>query len=227
MFIHKTKLRILDLARVACHIGIALASLGTSLAFAQDPTNVPTIRATQYGGPDRWENALDMKVTGLYSKRPSLGGSSPIILSAKWNRKYETQTFVGMTFSSMAQPINGPFSDLKSKVMTYYGGLNVAQGLFEQSPFRLVIGISGGIGSMFIRTQSDNDGNRMNRADYRFIEPEAFITLYEYGGLEFGLTGSFRYVKLIKDFAMDGRILGTNGDFSSQALGLTFRTQHR
>ena len=188
---------------------------------------VPTVRAPRYGGPNRWENGLDVKITDFYGKSPTLGEGSPIILTAQWNRKFETGTFLGLAASSMAQPRKDPIPDLKGDLMTYYGGLNLGQNIFDFAPFRLTINVSAGIGSMFIRVQPDDGSSRMNRADYRFVEPGAFLTFFEYAGLEWGLVGTFRSMRLLNDYTMDGRVLGKNSDFSSRAYGLTFRTQRR
>lgn len=197
-------------------------------ALADEPVSqTPTVRAPRYGGPNRWENGLDVKTTDFYGKAPSLGGGSPIILTAQWNRKFDTGTFLGLAASSMAQPSKAPISDIQSDLMTYYGGLNLAQNVFEMQPFRLTINVSAGIGSMFIRAQPEDGPSRMNRADYRFVEPGAFLTFFEYAGLEWGIVGTFRSIRLITDYKMDARVLGTNSDFSSSAFGLTFRTQRR
>jgi hypothetical protein len=197
-------------------------------AVAEDAgSQVPTVRAPRYGGPNRWEYGLDVKTTDFFGKKPTIGGGSPIVLTAQWNRKFETGTFLGITASTMAEPKKDPLPDIKSDLMTYYGGFNLAQNIFDFQPFRLTVSVSAGLGSMFIRAQPNDGPSRMNRADYRFVEPGAFLTLFEYAGLEWGIVGTFRSVRLINDYTMDGRVLGKNSDFSSTAYGLTFRTQQR
>lgn len=224
MSIQKMRLAAQSWALAGCVSALALSSLTSTMVRAEEGPSVPTVRA-KFGGSNRWENGLDIKVTSLYEKKMDLSGSSPLILTAQWNRKFESQSFIGLSLSSMAQPTNGPFSDLKSKVITYYGGLNFAQSLFEKDAFRITANVSAGLGSLFLRTEEGTTGSRMARADYRYIEPGALVTFFEYAGLEFGVVGSYRSIKLIKDFTLDGRNLGKSADFSSQAFGLTFRTQ--
>jgi hypothetical protein len=214
-------------------MALFLLSVTSLEARADEPANpelkeAPVTKSVnKYGGRDKWENALDLKLTGIYGRNPTNITSPNLVVGAKWNYQTTTHTFFGLALSAIPQPMRFSIGEQKAKMITYYGGLNLAQGLFEIRPFRLVLEVAFGFGSAFIELPNSEFPSRKYRADYRFVEPGAFLTLFDYSGLEFGLTASSRIVRLFRPYTAGDLILGTDRDLSGTAFGITVRSQTR
>lgn len=168
-----------------------------------------------------WENGFDAKLTSIAPDESTDVTSPNLMLSAQWNYKFVTNTFIGGSLSSLAQPHTERTDGVATSYMMYYGGFNVAQGLLDIKPFRLVVAASAGKGVFYARTDADVDEQLIN-ADFTYVEPGVFATFYQWDSLEFGAVVSNRMVKLDKDY--DG---ADDEDLSSLSYGLTFRAQRR
>ena len=168
-----------------------------------------------------WENGFDAKLTSIAPDESPDPTSPNLMFSAQWNYKLVSNTFIGGSLSSLAQPHTERADGVATSYMMYYGGLNLAQGLLDIKPFRLVLTASAGKGVFYARTDADVEKPLIS-ADFTYVEPGVFATFYQWDSLEFGAMVSSRMVKLDKDDA------GTDDeDLSSLSYGLTFRAQRR
>jgi len=168
-----------------------------------------------------FENGLDAKVTSVAPDQDPSITSPTLMLSAQWNYKLVSNTFIGGTLSSLAQPHTERADGQTASYQMYYGGLNIAQGLLDIKPFRIVAAASAGKGMFYVRTGEGRADEQLFDAQFKFIEPAVFATFYHWDSLEFGAVLSNRMIKLDKGTDVDDE------DLSSFSYGLTFRTQCR
>ncbi len=169
---------------------------------------------------DRHENGLDAKMTSLFGRQASL--SSPnLLLSAQWNYRFHSETFIGIAFTGMPSQARAPTVDNSTlKYATYSGGLNLAQSLLAYDPFRIVVSVTGGVGVIYLRqTPVGAEQSSIEKPNYKFIEPGVFITFFDYAGMQVGLSASVRRAQLLSPAKFV-----TNADLTSKTYGLTFRT---
>lgn len=167
----------------------------------------------------RWEDGLDAKLTGLFNRSANLT-SPTIILSAQWNYRFPSDTYVGFTASAMPQANTDTTSTgIQRSFTTYYGGLNLAQGLFESGAFRIVATIAGGMGIVYERETYGDGTQDIGNTRYNFLEPGAFITFFNWEGLDIGGVATYRIAKL------QSHDRASDADLSSATVGLTFRTR--
>lgn len=173
---------------------------------------------------DRWENALDVKLTDLYDRTASNVTSPTIMLNAEWNYKFVTDTFLGAVIGGLPQPIKRTTEDeVKISYSTYYLGARLAQGIFDIRPFRLVLGVNAARGFLYTRVQTVEGDSKAEVLKYNLVEPGMFFTFWIYQGVEFGIAGSYRMVSVLDEKEHEDVV--TNDDLTSLAYGLTFRTQ--
>lgn len=192
---------------------ITVANLGGPVALAADGYAV----SRAY-----WENGLDAKLTSIVTEEAPDVTAPKLMLSAQWNYKFATNTFIGGALSSLPQPHTERTDDAVTSYAMYYGGLNVAQGLLDLRPFRLVVTASAGKGLLYARTSVAGGDEVLTSADFSYVEPGIFATFYQWDDLEFGAVFTSRIIKLDKSSDQID-----DGDLSSISYGLTFRTQRR
>ena len=169
---------------------------------------------------DRHENGLDVKMTGLFGRQANL--SSPnLLLSAQWNYRFHSETFIGLAFTGMPTQARAPTLDNSTlKYATYSGGFNLAQSLVAYDPFRIVVSVTGGVGVIYLRhTPVGSEQSSIEKPNYKFIEPGIFITFFDYAGVQMGLSASVRRAQLLSSAKFV-----TNANLTSTTYGLTFRT---
>ena len=215
-----------------CQVGLAqdeesppvTATSADAPVSSEEPGEVPApVRMhqdRQVMGTDRWENALDTKLTNLFEREASDVASPTVMLTALWNRKFRYNTYLGMTVSGLPQSHAERKDGVKTSYTMYYGGLNLAQGIYESRPLRAVVQVSGGKGQTFVRTSSAGVDSKAKAHKFNYFEPALVVMVYEWRHLEMGLIGSQRIVRLEND---DEGV--ENSDLSSASYGLTFRTQ--
>ncbi len=174
----------------------------------------------QVMGTDRYENALDTKLTSLFEREASEVASPTVMLTAIWNRKFRYNTYLGATVSGLPQSHAERKDGVKTSYTMYYGGLNLAQGIYENRPFRAIVQVSAGKGQSFVRTSSSGVDSKAKSFKFNYVEPALVVMVYEWRHLEMGLIGGTRIVRLEdEDEGVE------NSDLSSASYGLTFRTQ--
>ncbi len=176
----------------------------------------------QVMGTDRWENALDAKLTNLFDRKASDVGSPTVMLTALWNRKFRYNTYLGLTVSGLPQSHAKREDGIKTSYTMYYGGLNLAQGIYEAKPFRAIFQVSGGEGMTYVRVTGDDIDAKAHAIKFRYVEPALVVMVYEWDHLEMGLIGTNRIARLdskSEDLGVE------NKDLSSVSYGLTFRTE--
>lgn len=219
-----------------CQVGIAdeaptepVAATATENVGMQGDTEAPQGRLAEHQamGVDRWENGLDSKLTSLFKRKATDVASPTIMLTALWNRKFSTDTFVGATISGLPQPHaehKENYKDtgvkFKESYSLYYGGLNLAQGIFDSRPFRMVVQVGLGQGLIYVRDSPENLPSKVVTSKFRFVEPGLFFTFYDYQGLEIGAIATDRIARLEKKSETM-----KDSDLSAVSYGLTFRTQ--
>ncbi len=174
----------------------------------------------------RYENGFDIKLTDLFDRKAQDFDPPTVLLSAQWNYRFSTVTYLGLTLSGSPQPskytdTNRDTSvETESKFAAYFAGLNLAQGLYEDGPFRVVVGVSAGRGILFARKKENGVKGEARNVRFNFIEPALFVTFYRYHGVEMGAIGSIRQATIL-----DESDIAKNEDISAPSLGFTFRTQ--
>jgi hypothetical protein len=169
---------------------------------------------------DRHENSLNIKATNLFGRQ--ITSSSPnIILGAQWNYRLHTETFVGINIDGMLTPARAPTSDQSIlKYSTYSGGLTLAQSLFSYQSFRIVLNVNAGVGVIYLRNNPyGTDQHTLEKPSYKFVEPGAYITLFDLSGVQVGIMGSMRRAQLLSK-----AVLVQDEDLTSRTIGLTFRS---
>jgi hypothetical protein len=194
-------------------------------AATEEPGEVPApVRMhqdRQTMGTDRWENALDAKFTSLFERKASNVSSPTVMLTAIWNRKFRYNTYVGLTASGLPQSHAEKKDGVKTSYTMYYGGLNLAQGLYEWKPFRAIVEVQGGVGQSYVRVKADGVDSKAHVTKFNYVEPGLVVMVYEWKHLEMGLVATNRMVRVEKkedEFV-------ENDDLSGVSYGLTFRTQ--
>ncbi len=187
----------------------------------ENPAPVRMHQDRQTMGSDRWENALDAKLTNLLERKASDIESPTVMLTALWNRKFKYNTYLGITASGLPQSHAQREEGVKTSITMYYGGLNLAQGVYENKPFRAIAQVSGGQGMSYVRvTGLEGVEPKAKTFKFTYLEPALVVMFYEWKHLEIGLVGSSRMVKLENgDEGLE------NSDLSSASYGLTFRTE--
>jgi hypothetical protein len=172
---------------------------------------------------NRWDNGLDVKLTDAWERRASDVEAPTVVLSAQWNYKFITDTYVGLVVSGFPQSmrIETEVEDVDASVTGYWGGLNLGQGLYESWPFRVVLTVAAGQGFAYVRVKLPDEDAKADAAKFDFYEPGLFATFFAWRGLEFGVAASYRKVAM-KDEAEGAP---EDDDLTSVAYGLTFRTQ--
>lgn len=215
-----------------CQVGFAqeeespsvTATSADAPVSAAEPGEVPApVRMhqdRQVMGTDRYENALDTKLTNLFEREASDVASPTVMLTALWNRKFRYNTYLGLAVSGLPQSHAERKDGVKTSYTMYYGGLNLAQGIYENRPFRAIVQVHGGKGQTFVRTSAAGVDSKAKAHKFNYFEPALVVMVYEWRHLEMGLIGSQRIVRLEKD---DEGV--ENSDLSSASYGLTFRTQ--
>lgn len=219
---------------------------GCQVGFAQDDENPPVTAASadtpvssssssdvgevpapvrmhedrQVMGSDRWENALDAKLTSIFDREAKDVGSPTVLLTALWNRKFRYNTYVGLALSGLPQSHAKRENGVKTSYTMYYGGVNLAQGIYENKPFRAIVQVSANKGMTYVRTSGDGVDAKAKSYKFTVIEPGLAVMAYEWKHLEMGLIATNRMVKLEKD---DEGL--ENDKLSSVSYGLTFRTE--
>lgn len=169
---------------------------------------------------DRHENGLDLKATNLFGREVTT--SSPnILLGAQWNYRFHTETFLGINVDGMLTPARAPTEDQSVlKYSTYSGGVTLAQSLFAYQAFRIVLSVNAGVGVIYLRNNPyGTDLTTLEKPSYKFLEPGAFITLFDVSGVQIGVMGSLRRAQLLSK-----AVLVSNEDLTSRTIGLTFRS---
>lgn len=169
---------------------------------------------------DRHENSLDVKATNLFGRQIT-SSSQNILLGAQWNYRFHTETFVGVNLDGMLTPSRAPTTDQSVlKYSTYSGGVTLAQSLFSYQSFRIVVNVNAGIGVIYLRSNPyGTDQYTLEKPSYKFVEPGAFITLFDISGVQIGVMGSMRRAQLLSRATMV-----RNEDLTSRTIGITFRT---
>jgi hypothetical protein len=172
---------------------------------------------------NRWDNGLDVKLTDAWDRRATDVEAPTIVLSAEWNYKFVTNTYLGIIASGFPQSmrIETDVEDVDASVTGYWGGINLGQGLFETWPYRLVFTLSAGQGLAYIRIKAGDEPATADAVKFDFYEPGFFGMLFAYQGLEMGVTASYRKVSMKEE----GDFVPEDDDLTSVAYGLTFRTQ--
>jgi len=169
---------------------------------------------------DRQENGFDIKDTNLFGRQVTT--SSPnLLLGAQWNYRLHTETFVGINVDGMLTPARAPTVDQSVlKYSTYSGGITLAQSLFSYQAFRIVVSVNAGAGVIYLRSNPfGTDQTSLEKPSYKFLEPGAYITLFDVSGVQLGVMGSVRRAQLLSK-----AVLVSNEDLTSSTIGLTFRS---
>lgn len=202
----------------------------TALAVDEAPDARPPVSDVQdaksvgYVARNRWENALDVKLTDFYEAKASDVGSPTLMLTAFWNYQFSTHTFLGVAGGGLPQTSKQESDGVKTSYSTYFGGLYVGQGLYESRPFRVAVGVTAARGFLYARVKLPNDDAKAQVRKYNLIEPGLFATFFAYQGVEIGVAASLRQATVLKESGESAAKV-ENGDLSSMAYGLTFRTQ--
>lgn len=169
---------------------------------------------------DRHENSFDIKATNLFGRQIT-SSSQNVLLAAQWNYRFHTETFVGINIDGMLTPSRAPTLDQSVlKYSTYSGGVTLAQSLFSYQSFRVVINVNAGVGVIYLRNNPyGTDKYTLEKPSYKFVEPGAFVTLFDLSGVQVGIMGSMRRAQLLSKAA-----LVRDDDLTSRTIGLTFRS---
>lgn len=213
----------------AC-IVLSLGASASALAQVAAPVTEPAAAEssqeiikprTGYEARNHWENAFDVKFTDFYERKAADVGSPTLMLTAQWNYKLSTDTFLGFSANGMPQPQKRTVDGVKYSYSTYSGGLYLGQRVFDTKPYRLVVGVTGGRGIIYTRAKIPDQATKAEAKKYNVIEPGAYLTFIAYHGVEIGAAVSLRQAKLL-----DGETEQLkNDDLSAMAYGLTFRSQ--
>lgn len=177
---------------------------------------------------DRTDNGLDAKFTSIFDRQASNLTSPTVILGAQWTYKFQTNTYFGLGASALPQsyryyappaPVSGNSGGYRS-FTTYFGGLHLAQTLWESESLRVVAGITAGRGYLFLRLPSTTDGAKtVASVKYTVAEPSLYLTCLRWAGLDIGPVVSYRWVNA------DANDFVTNSELRAPAFGLTFHSQ--
>ena len=174
-------------------------------------------------GFDSWENALDLKATSMFDRKATNFNSPTVLLTAEWNYRLRSETYVGLALSGAPQKATIATKDGSTSVYTtYYGGIGVGQSLYSRAEYRAVLQVAAGYGVVYRRTTpADSTTSSIDKPQYRFVEPGLVVTLFDYKNLDIGIIFTYRYGQLIVKSPVV-----TNADVTSATFGLTFRSRH-
>lgn len=179
--------------------------------------------AAEVLGFDSWENALDLKATSMFDRKATNFNSPTVLLTAEWNYRFRSDTYLGLALSGAPQKANIATKDGSTSVYTtYYGGIGVGQSIYSRAEYRAVLQVAAGFGVVYRRTTpAGSTTSSIDKPQYSFVEPGLIVTLFDYKNLDIGVIFTYRYGQLIVKSPVV-----TNADVTSATFGLTFRNRH-
>ncbi len=179
--------------------------------------------AAEVLGFDSWENALNLKATSMFDRKATNFNSPTVLLTAEWNYRFRSDTYVGLALSGAPQKASIATKDGSTSVYTtYYGGIGVGQSIYSRAEYRALLQVVAGYGVVYRRTTpAGSTTSSIDKPQYSFVEPGLFVTLFDYKNLDIGVIFTYRYGQLIVKSPVV-----TNADVTSATFGLTFRSRH-
>ncbi len=196
----------------------------------------PTAQKALY--PYRWENGLDLLLSGLFGKNAFDLESPSLVGEALWSYKFETGTSLGGILLGSLQPMAVRRNNAKLSFTLYHFGPYISQDLWRYEHYRVLASLALGRGFLFVRRTPDGGKPTMHRNEYQFVEPGISFIFYQTRTLDIGVVANYRSISLADPVVVNQAdpqnpaaepqplTIATEDDFKGMALGVTLRATH-